>query len=455
MTQIGMNPIRQHALSIWHASVDAVRARPLVTRAVRVCDNELRIQDQSWDLSRFKRIVVVGTGKAATSMTQGLVDALEGCLPTTGWINVPQGTQVPIESITVHPARPAGVNEPTEEGVKGTRAILKLVENATEEDLCIALISGGGSALLPAPIDGITLADKLAVTRFLSGAGANIAELNTVRKHLSLVKGGGLLRACRAGELITLVLSDVLGDPLDLIASGPTQPDPSSPSDALAVLDQYDPQRKLPGSIRSVLENTAPPPSHEYVKTATLVIGNNQVAVNASASRAVELGFAVQSESATQCEGDAETLGRELADEVMQRLQPDPTLTKTCVISGGEPTVKLADSKIRGKGGRNQQLVLAAYLQLSQHNLSAADWQRVLILSGGTDGEDGPTDAAGALIDADVHNRIVEQKLDGADFLRRNDAYAFFKAVDGLITTGPTGTNVCDIRVAIVLPPAS
>jgi glycerate-2-kinase len=446
-----MSKLSDDAHSVWTASVDAVRAKPLVCGTVQVSANRLTVQDRSWDLSRFKRIVIVGAGKAATAMTQGLVDSLGDCLPTIGWINVPEGTQEPIDTITVHPARPAGVNEPTEAGVIGTKAILDLVANAKEDDLCIALISGGGSALLPAPVDGITLADKQAVTRFLSGAGANIAELNTVRKKLSHVKGGGLLRACRAGELLTLVLSDVLGDPLDLIASGPTVPDTSTPQDALKVLGQYDPDKTLPPSIRGVLDNVSDGDEKVTCRATTLVIGNNRVAVDSAGRRAAELGYVAQTSSADQCEGEAEELGRQLAAEVVSFLNDGSLSRPKCIVSGGEPTVKLADASVRGKGGRNQQLVLAAYLHLLTYDLEAKQWERLAILSGGTDGEDGPTDAAGAFIDADVHRCIVEKKLDGSDFLNRNDAYTFFKAVGGLLTTGPTGTNVCDVRVALVL----
>ncbi|MGB7345321.1 MAG: DUF4147 domain-containing protein [Pirellulaceae bacterium] len=447
-----MSNLRQDAVSIWNASVDAVRAEPLVQNSVSVTDDRLTIQDRSWDLSRFNRIIIVGAGKAATAMASGLLAALGNCRPTTGWINVPEGTQSPIESITVHPARPAGVNEPTEAGVEGTRAILSLVESASEGDLCIALISGGGSALLPAPIDGITLADKQVVTRFLSGAGADITQLNTVRKHLSRVKGGGLLSACRAGELITLVLSDVLGDPLDLIASGPTVPDTSSPQDAIAVLDEFDPGHSLPSSIRDVLVPATPTSETVTTNATTLVIGNNRVAVDAAGKNATLLGYETRNESASCCEGEAETIGQAMADRIAESLRNETTLEPTCHIFGGEPTVKLASNDIRGKGGRNQQLVLAAYLRLREHNLSDENWSRIFILSGGTDGEDGPTDAAGAFIDAAVHQQIVELNLDGHDYLQRNDAYTFFKAVGGLLTTGPTGTNVCDVRVTLVLP---
>ena len=443
-----MGLIRDNALSIWNAAVDAVRAKTLVQKNVRIEADRLHVKDSVWELSRFNRIVVVGAGKAATGMTQGLVNAVGSKLPISGWINVPEGTETPITGITVHPARPAGLNEPTEAGVLGTTEILKLVNGASDQDLCIALISGGGSALMPAPADGVSLADKQKVTRFLSGAGANIAELNTVRKHLSQVKGGGLAAVCNAGELITLVLSDVLGDPLDLIASGPTVPDTSTPIDALDVLTKYDCENTLAPSIRLSLQQA----KRKEVRSnsQTIVIGNNQVAVHAASHRAEELNATFESESANACEGDAGEVGRTLAKHVISLLR-GPGLSKThCVISGGEPTVRLAPEKIRGKGGRNQQLVLSAYEVFVDQQLSVDEWKRVVMLSGGTDGEDGPTDAAGGFIDESVHREIVQQNLDVRDAIERNDAYSLLHKAGGLIVTGPTGTNVCDVRVAMV-----
>lgn len=454
-----MGSPRSDATEIWTAGVDAVRAHPLVHREVRVDGQSLLIGGHRWSRTDFDRVIVVGAGKAGTAMTAGLIESIAGWLPVTGWINVPEGTlpataDQRIGGVHVHAARPAGVNEPTAEGVAGTRRIIELVSNAGGRDLCIALISGGGSALMPAPVDGITLRDKLEVTRFLSGAGADITELNTVRKHLSVVKGGGLLRACRAGELVTLILSDVLGDPLDLIASGPTVPDTSTISDALDVLRRYDPQQLLPQRIYETLSQ--PQAATEATprpccKSTTLVIGNNALAVDEAGIQAEKLGYNHVMQSARQCEGAAEDVGRHLAEMTLGMLNADPKAHRTdCLITGGEPTVTLAPSDVRGRGGRNQQLVLAAYQHLLSRQLTADQWNRLGILSGGTDGEDGPTDAAGAVLDASVHLRARELELDVADHLRRNDAYTFFQRTSGLVITGPTGTNVCDVRVAIV-----
>ncbi|MFK8110800.1 MAG: glycerate kinase [Rubripirellula sp.] len=449
--------LRRKATEIWTAGVDAVRAAPLVSREVRVTADELQVGEHVWSKKDFDRVLVVGAGKAGAAMALGLLQSIGDWLPVSGWLNVPAGTEtldLPLNGIQLHAARPAGVNEPTIEGVEGTRRIMQLVREAGPRDLCIALISGGGSALLPAPIAGISLADKQQVTRFLSGAGADIAELNTVRKHLSDVKGGGLLRACRAAELITLVLSDVLGDPLDLIASGPTVLDPSTPADALAVLARFDPEHELSANIYQALSQAsvaAEAGAESQTRSTTIVIGNNAVAVDEAGICAEGLGFNHAMQSARTCEGSAEAVGQRLAEMTVQMLRADPSSHRTdCLITGGEPTVILAPVDQRGKGGRNQQLVLAAYQYLLSQELSDEEWSRLCILSGGTDGEDGPTDAAGAVIDHQLHLHAESKRLDPADYLRRNDAYRFFDAIGGLILTGPTGTNVCDLRVAVV-----
>lgn len=457
--------LRADALAIWHAGVAAVKSDRLVQDNVRVDGNWLVVGDESFELARIGKIAVVGAGKAGAGMAAGLAAALGPKLISekqlTGWINVPadcipndtnpkreRGTS---ERIHLHAARPAGINEPTEEGVFGANKILEIVESLGPSDLCFCLLSGGGSALLPAPVHGVSLAEKQALTRLLSGGGANIQELNTVRKQLSQIKGGRLARRCRAGRLISLIISDVLGDPLDVIASGPTVPDTATPADALAILNQYlTGNRQLaPGSF-SYLESRLRTPesfSRSPAATTNLVIGNNAVAVDAAGVEAERRGYSHAMHAATSLEGSAEEVGKHLAHMALRMLaEPGPD----CLITGGEPTVKLAPPEIRGKGGRNQQLVLAALVELLRTPDSALVAPHFALLSGGTDGEDGPTDAAGAILDGDLITRVVQEHLDAADFLRRNDAYPFFQALDGLLKTGPTHTNVCDIRVVAV-----
>ncbi|MGI9475031.1 MAG: glycerate kinase type-2 family protein [Rubripirellula sp.] len=449
-----MSNLRQDAVEIWNAGVDAVRAEPLVQREVNVAESMLQIAGHQWDRANFDRVIVVGAGKAGTAMAAGLIASIGDWLPVIGWVNVPEGTEQDLGTVTIHPARPAGVNEPTAAGVAGTSEILNLVQHAGPRDLCIALISGGGSALLPAPIEGITLEDKQQVTRFLSSAGADITELNTVRKHLSQIKGGGLLAACKTGALVTLVLSDVLGDPLDLIASGPTVPDPSTPLDAISILQRYDPQTTLSDRIYQTLQSLprrSGSDAQSVCPNQTIVLGNNAIAVDEAGIVAERRGYNHVMQSAQECEGPAEEIGQRIAELTLRMLRTDPNSHRNdCLITGGEPTVKLAPAEVRGRGGRNQQLVLAAYQTLLKLPLSNEDWDRICILSGGTDGEDGPTDAAGAILDNAVHIEASKQSLDVDDFLSRNDAYSFFEKVGGLLKTGPTGTNVCDVRVALV-----
>jgi hydroxypyruvate reductase len=445
--------LRAEALAIWQAGVDAVRSDRLVKENLRVDGNRLIVGDASADeplqlsLDEIDRIAIVGAGKAGAGMAAGLLESLGANVvadkQVSGWLNVPADCVRELGPVRLHASRPAGVNEPTAEGVHGAERVLDIVSSLGPRDVCICLISGGGSALMPAPLPGISLAEKQAVTRHLSAAGANIEELNTVRKQLSRIKGGGLAHACRAGHLITLIISDVLGDPLDVIASGPTVPDSHTPQDALAVLARYgyDSPAVRDVLMRSLnMAGTARPTNRCQV--TNLVIGNNALAVDAAGIEAERRGYSHAMIAATQLEGPAEDIGRDLAQMTLQMLaEPGPD----CLITGGEPTVKLAPVEIRGKGGRNQQLVLAALTELLTRSPKS-----FALLSGGTDGEDGPTDAAGAMIDSELVDRMNASRLDPADYLRRNDAYTFFQQLVGLIKTGPTHTNVCDVRVVVV-----
>jgi len=444
--------LREHALRIWRAGVEAVRADKLVRQWVCVELREragatLRIGDVSLLLEAVGRIVVVGAGKAAGAMAAALEEALgEDVLrqkQVAGWANVPADCVRTLRRIHLHAARPARINEPTAEGVRGAEEILRLVAGLDPADLCVCLISGGASALLPAPIAGITLADKLAVTRHLSAAGANILELNTVRKHLSRIKGGRLAQACRAGRLMTLVISDVPGDPLDQIGSGPTVEDHSSSADALEILERY--QARAAGISERVftsLERIAPEAAQPTCTLANFVIGSLAMAVDAAAAEAKRLGYDCQTRTAKHVERCAEDVGRQLADEA---LRMRAVSGHDCLISGGEPVVQLPSECDRGQGGRNQQLVLAALLRLREAGAAG-----VLTLSGGTDGEDGPTDAAGAWVDRTLIDRAAELGLDPRANLVRCDAYNFFAPLDALIKTGPTQTNVGDLRVVLV-----
>ncbi|MHB0958372.1 MAG: glycerate kinase type-2 family protein [Pirellulaceae bacterium] len=450
--------LRRDALAIWQAGVRAVASDRLVTQNIVVENAALRIVDQVLPLRDIRRIAVVGAGKAGSGMAQGLETALGDQLlrdkQVRGWVNVPADCLRPLRHIRLHAARPAGVNEPSPDGVEGARQILDLVEHLTQDDLCLCLLSGGGSALLPAPIDGITLQDKQAVTRHLSSSGANIQQLNTVRKQLSRIKGGGLARACRAGRLITLIISDVLGDPLDVIASGPTVPDTTTALDALDILEQFHAREAgIADAVFAHLQARAAAPGPTACPTACKVthhvIGNNAVAVDAAGVEAERQGYSHAMVSARQLEGEADHIGRHLAG-MARRMRH--TSGPDCLISGGEPTVTLVDPSARGLGGRNQQLVLAALCELATASdaREPSPLEDLLILSGGTDGEDGPTDAAGAWADGPLERAARARGLVPTDYLQRNDAYRFFEPLGGLIKTGPTHTNVCDVRVVLV-----
>jgi glycerate 2-kinase len=451
--------LREDAWRIWLAGLEAVHADRLVERFVRREGSTLLVDDEAIDLTAVGRIIVVGGGKAGAGMVAGLEHALGDDLlarhRVEGIVNVPADCIGPTKAIRLHAARPAGVNEPRPEGMAGTTQMLDLVADLNANDVCIALVSGGGSALLPAPVDEISLDDKLAVTRALSAAGANIEELNTVRKQLSRIKGRGLARACTAGRLFALIISDVLGDSLDVIASGPTVDNRTTAKDALDVIERFGGEqagvpravieflrRRSGGNDKASLRSR----NDRACRVTNLVIGNNATAVDAAGLEAERLGYRHAMHAATTLEGQAEDVGRHLAQMARRMLAADGP---DCLITGGEPVVKLAPPERRGKGGRNQQLVLAALEDIIAPGGETFP-ENLAILSAGTDGEDGPTDAAGAVVDVRVANAARERNLDPRDFLSRNDAYRFFEETGGLLKTGPTHTNVCDLRVVVV-----
>jgi len=462
MLDLPPSALLSDALAIWHAGLAAVSSDRLVHEAMQVEGNTLFIGDDEFPLISLRRIVVVGAGKAGAGMAAAVEEVLGPRLAEekqlTGWINVPADCVRPLKRIRLHAARPAGTNEPTAAGAAGASEILRLAESLAPHDLCLCLLSGGGSALLPAPVEAVTLENKLAVTRHLSAAGANVEQLTTVRKQRRRIKGGGIARACRAGRLVSLMISDVLGDPLDLIASGPTAEDRSTPEAALAVLQQFSArQAGIPAAVFEWLQRPRPqrqPPENKQrgpvsgisskCRVTNLVIGNNATAVDAAGSEAERRGHSHAMISARHSEGPAEEVGRHLAAMARQmRDQPGPD----CLVSGGEPVVRLVEPSRRGQGGRNQQLALAALETFWEDG--ARD---VAFLSGGTDGEDGPTDAAGAFFDARIVQAAREQGLSPREFLARNDAYRFFAPLDALLKTGPTHTNVCDLRVVVARP---
>ncbi|QDT72486.1 glycerate kinase type-2 family protein [Lacipirellula limnantheis] len=444
--------LRADALRIWRAGLEAVRSPQLVFDAVEVEGSTLRLGEEFFDLNAMDRIAVAGGGKAAAGMAVALEQALGPRMlrakRVSGVVNVPADCLQPTDAIRLHAGRPAGVNEPTAEGMVGVGEMLRIVSQLGPRDLCICLVSGGGSALLPAPIDGFALEDKVELTREMSARGATIAQMNAVRRALSRVKGGGLAAACRAGRLVSLILSDVPGDDLAAISSGPTVLGAAEPRAAIDVIDALSLANFPAGAKardllqRRTIEGDAPGQTANKFgcEISNLLIGNNATAVDGAGVEAERLGYSHAMVSANAPEGAVEGVAAgivALAQRMRDESGPD------CLISGGEPTVRLAPAAERGKGGRNQQLCLAALAELS-------DWRRLCLISGGTDGEDGPTDAAGACVDEFIAAKVQRLHLDPRPSLARNDAYTFFDAVGGLLRTGPTHTNVCDLRVLTV-----
>ena len=430
------------ALAIWHSAVDAVRPAELVARYVRT---EADIQQA---IASARRVLVVGAGKAGAAMAEGLETALADRLDKViGVVNVPADAVRPLERIRLHAARPPASNHPTADGVTGAEEMLALLRAAGPDDLAICLLSGGGSALLPAP-DGVSLADKQAVTQLLHASGATIHDMNAVRKHLSRIKGGRLAQAFRGRMLLSLIISDVVGDPLDVIASGPTATDPSTFADALAILDRYRLRDQVPPAVVTHLESGAAGRVPETLKTKpphvrNVILGNNALALRAATAKAESLGYRVLN-LGSFVEGETRHVATAIAG-IVRSIQSDsaPIASQACVLIGGETTVTLGPRS--GKGGRNQEFVLAFL-----HKLGEAGMRGVAVLSGGTDGEDGPTDAAGAVADEATLAAIRLQRLDLVSHLDRHDAYPLFDAVGALVRTGLTQTNVMDVRVMLV-----
>ncbi len=453
--QASRHILRTHARTIWQAGVDAVAPARLIAAAVRVRGGTLEVGPMRIALRSVGRIVVVGTGKAGAAMSRAIEDVLGPDLmrrtQLEGCVNVPDRTVEPLKHVHLHPSRSAPDNKPTAAGVDGSRRIRQIVSSLGPNDLALCLISGGGSALMPAPVNGVSLADKQAVTSLLHSSGAAIGEMNAVRKHLSELKGGGLVRAFRGRWLVSLIISDVVSDPLDVIASGPTAADQSTFVDAIAVLDRYGLTDRVPSSVRAYLHDGSAGKHPETLKrlprhVTNCVIGNNATALAAAERAARRLGYRVLNLSSF-IEGDSGEVGRVLAGVARGvRDAGKPLTPPVCILSGGETTVRLGED--HGLGGRNQELVLAA----AQH-LGATGLERMVVLSGGTDGEDGPTDAAGAFADAALMRKARQHGIDPAEYLQRHDSYHFFDALGGLVKTGLTNTNVMDLRVILVGPP--
>ncbi len=435
---------RADASDIFAAAVAAADPHRCVLEALQVDCGRLLVAGRSYDLDRFTEILVIGAGKATPAMAAAVEERL-GNRITAGAINTKYGHAVPLERIET---TEAGHPLPDEAGVAGTLKMLELAGRCGDSTLLLCLFSGGGSALMPAPVPEITLAEKQLTTRELLACGATIAEINAVRKHLSRLKGGRLARLSHPAPTLSLMISDVIGDRLDTIASGPTYPDPTSFADCDAIFARYGIQSRIPEAVLTCieegrLEKTADTPGAGedcFRNALNLVVGNNSLAIGAAERKARELGYEPLVLSSRIAGETREVAGVHVAIAEEVAASGQPVAPPACIISGGETTVAVRGT---GKGGRNQEFALAAALLLE-------GGEGITVLSGGTDGTDGPTDAAGAVCDGDTVPRAREHGLDPVSFLDNNDSYHFFRPLNDLLMTGPTGTNVMDLRLILV-----
>jgi len=437
------NKARKDALTIFSQALGGVEAGKAVRRHLRLEGDHLFLDYLVVPFSHFRRCIVIGAGKASAAMGKAVEDVL-GERIEKGRIIVKYGHTHPLSRIHL---TEAGHPIPDAQGVAGASAILKMVQRAGPDYLIIALFSGGGSALLPLPIEGISLEDKRDTISGLLNCGATIHEINTIRKHLSGIKGGRLAKAAYPSRLIALILSDVVGDDLDVIASGPTVPDPSTFADCLNIVSKYDLGKRIPPSIMALLKRglsgntpeTPKPGEPIFEKTENRIIGSNSEALSAAKATSERLGYRTLVLSST-IQGDTREAARfhaAIAREIHRTGNPIPP--PACILSGGETTVKVTGN---GMGGRNQEFTLQAALEI-------AGCGPLVMLSAGTDGTDGPTDAAGAVADDITVSRAHAMGMEPMRHLDNNDAYPFFKVLDDLVITGPTDTNVMDLRIAL------
>lgn len=443
--------IRQHEnlTLIFNAALAAVDPYSAVHNSSKVEGNCLYVAGNSYDLAAFNRIMVIGAGKAAARMALAIEELL-GEKISAGLVIAKEGHTAPLKIIEqVEASHPV----PNAAGLEGARRILEMAQAADEKTLVVCLLSGGASALLVSPAEGLTLQDKRQATDLLLKSGAAIDELNAVRKHLSAVKGGRLARAVYPAHMVTMILSDVIGDRLDVIASGPTVQDESSFADALSVIEKYELQKEMPARVMSYLQRGMTGQEAETVKdgdpclatTRNVIVGGIGLALGAAAEKAHQLGFAAEIISA-ELRGEARDAARFLLQSARSRLSGLQTKDRLCLLCGGETTVTVRG---QGVGGRNQELALAFALE-------ADGFDGISLLSVGTDGGDGPTDAAGAIVDGGTAALARSIGLDPAQYLDSNDSYSFFRQFDALsgrqshVITGPTGTNVMDIQVMLL-----
>ena len=449
LESFSLDEMKRMAKTIFLKALSAVDPSKILKDRIRIEKDRLLIKTEGesekvFDLSGVNKIFLVGTGKASNSMTQA-IEEIFGDRITRGMITTKYGHQLPLKKTEIIEA---GHPLPDRKGYEGAKKIQRLLKESGPEDLVIFLLSGGGSALLPFPADYIDLKEKQEVTQLLLDCGADIKEINTIRKHISRIKGGWLAKWAYPSMVIGFILSDVVGDQLEVIGSGPTVPDPSTFEEAWEILRKYDLLNEMAPSIRKYLqlgkegkvEETPKPQEVVFERVYNSLIGSNILALQAAEKEATSFGFNTLILSSS-IEGETREAARfhtAIAKEVISSGNPIPR--PACILSGGETTVTI---KGKGLGGRNQEFVLAGALEIS-------GVEKVVLLSGGTDGTDGPTDATGAVADHTTVQRGKSLGLDPNFYLDNNDAYPFFQKLGDLLITGPTYTNVMDVRILLV-----
>jgi glycerate 2-kinase len=422
------------------AAINALEPGVAVKRFVRRSGDILVVAGREYPLADFRSVRILGVGKAALAMSIQVARIL-GSRLDAGLVITKQAAAIPGSPLTIlaggHPV-------PDVRSLAAGQKTLEFLSTLGSNDLLFCLISGGGSALLTAPLEGVSLEDLQAFTSALLASGARIDEINMLRRRLERIKGGGLVRLSNGASIVSLILSDVVGNPLEAIASGPTAPDPGSRADALAVLEKYGLYGKIPASIPVTLEQapeTPKPGDPIFAKVQNVIVGSGLLAAQAALGQAGTEGFNPYL-LRVDLQGEARQAAFELSTFLRQAKRTgDPVQRPACIVASGETTVTLHG---QGKGGRNSELALAAVIEL-------ADFPGVMLVTLATDGEDGPTDAAGAVVTGESYRRAVEMKLHPDDFLSRNDSYSFFAALDDLLKPGLTGTNANDLAFLFVL----
>jgi glycerate 2-kinase len=427
---------------IFRAALDAADAGKAILRQVRFDGSTLIAGRRRYRLADFERVQVIGAGKAGAGMARA-VERLLGRKIAGGLVNVKAGGTARTRRVTLNQS---GHPVPDERGLQGARRIEAMARAAGPRDLLICVISGGASALMPSPADPVTLEEMQRTTRQLLASGATIHELNTIRKHICTLKGGQLARLAAPARVLALILSDVVGDDLDVIGSGPTVGDTSTFADAARILEKYgidapaSVAARIERGVRGEIAENPRPGGAALSGVENLIVGSNRMAIDAAAKRARELGYRTLVLS-TFIEGETRDIASMHAAIVKEMLSSGrPVRPPACILSGGETTVTVRGG---GVGGRNQEFVLAAAMALE-------GFGPFTIFSAGTDGIDGETDAAGAIADEKTIGRAQSIGMDPREFLNNNDSYRFFERTKGLVKTGPTGTNVMDVRVMLV-----